>query len=178
MGENSFEAGMKDNADVLRVLGGKRTQFISELDRHDAELVGLQQEYSEKLARLKDEQRILQDALQHVEALLRLEGWEGQTREREDALRPTSSDAKPYVDYAYELLEAVAQPMHYKTLYDRLIAQGVFIPGKDGAATLLTKLGRDARFKRIHKRGTYALSFWRISAARPKARGSHKKKRK
>ncbi len=130
------------------------------------------------MARLKDEQRTLQDALQHVEALLRLEGWEGQTHEETEALRPPSSEAKPYVDYAYELLKEVGQPMHYKTLYNSLIGQGIFIPGKDGAATLLTKLGRDGRLKRIRKRGTYALSFWRISAAKSKAKGSRKKKRK
>ncbi len=175
MDENAMKADARNDEELLRVLLNKRSQFISELDEHDTELVSLQKEYSEKLARLKDEQRTLQDGLQHVEALLRLEGWGGQ---REDALRVTSSEAKPYVDYAYELLEAVAQPMHYKTLYDKLIGQGVSIPGKDGAATLLTKLGRDGRFKRIHKRGTYALSFWRISAAKRKARSPHKKKRK
>jgi len=163
-------------ADILEVLLRKRAQLVAELQQHDSAMSKLQEEYAARLAHIREQQRPLQEALQHVEALLRLEGWEGATMPSNGTADLSAPELISYTDAAYRLLEKAGQPMHYKAIFGRLQEQGAHIPGKDPAATLLAKIGRDQRFKRIRKRGTYALSFWRIAAAKSRA-STRKKKR-
>jgi len=164
--------------EILEVLLKKRGQLLTELRQHDASMAKLQKEYSTRLNQIRETQRPIQDALQHVEALLQLEGWEKpKSPDVGGAAKSTTIGAISYIDAAYKLLENVGQPLHYRTIYGKLKEQGVYIPGKDAAATLLVKMSRDGRFKRIRKRGTYALSFWRISAAKSKSRAYRKRAR-
>ena len=164
--------------EIVEVLLKKRAQLLTEVRQHDASMAKLQKEYSARLNQVRETHRPIQDALQHVEALLQLEGWEKlESLDVGGAARSATLDAISYIDATYKLLEDVGQPLHYRTIYGKLKDQGVYIPGKDAAATLLVKMSRDSRFKRIRKRGTYALSFWRISAAKSRSRASRKRSR-
>lgn len=172
------QARRDGRGEILGVLLKKRGELLSELRQHDASMEKLQKEYSTLLNQIREAQRAVQDALGHIEALLQLEGWENtESRDAGGAAKSATVGGISYIDAAYELLESVGQPLHYRTIYGRLKEQGVYVPGKDAAATLLAKISRDGRFKRIRKRGTYALSFWRISAARSRSQTSRKRAR-
>ncbi len=164
------------HTEIVKVLIKKREQLTVALQEHDASMTRLQEEYSARLNQMREEQRPIQQALEHVEALLQLEGWkEPYSPDTANTAESASPEPISYIDAVYKLLEDVGQPMHYKAIRDKLMEKGVYIPGRDAAATLLAKISRDSRFKRIRKRGTYALSFWRISAAKTRARTPRKK---
>jgi hypothetical protein len=166
------------DGEIIEALLRKRAHLLTELRQHDASMAKLQKEYSACLNQIRETRRPVQDALEHVEALLQLEGWEKlESLDIGGAAKSATLDAISYIDAAYKLLENVGQPLHYRTIYGKLKEQGVYVPGKDAAATLLVKMSRDDRFKRIRKRGTYALSFWRISAAKSRSRASRKRTR-
>ena len=172
------QASLSEHVEMLEVLMRKREQLLTELRKNDTSMAKLQKEYSVKLNKIKEEQRPVQDALLHVEALLELEGWEkSKSPDIADTDKSATIGPISYIDAAHKLLEDVGQPMHYRTMYSKLKENGIYIPGNDPAATLLVKMSRDVRFKRIPKRGTYALSFWRIAAAKSKSRASRKKSR-
>jgi hypothetical protein len=172
------QTGPDGGGEIVEVLLKKRAQLLTELRQYDASMSKLQKEYSARLNQIRETHRPVQDALDHVEALLQLEGWEKpRSLDAGGAAKRENSDAISCIDAAYKLLENVGQPLHYRTICGRLKEQGVYIPGKDAAATLLAKMSRDGRFKRIRKRGTYALSFWRISAAKSRSRASRRRTR-
>jgi len=172
------QTGPDGGGEIVEVLLKKRAQLLTELRQHDTSMAKLQKEYSARLNQIRETHRPVRDALQHVEALLQLEGWEKpESLDGGGAAKSATLDAILYIDAAYKLLENVGQPLHYRTIYGKLKEQGVYVPGKDGAATLLVKMSRDGRFKRIRKRGTYALSFWRMSAAKSRSRASRKRAR-
>jgi len=159
---------------ILEMLLHKRAQLLAELHKHELAMSALQEEYATRLARIKEEQRPLHEGLLHVEGLLRLEGWK-ETGPSSGTASSSAPDLIPYIDATYRLLEKKRQPMHYRSICEALRAQGVHIPGNDPAATLLAKMGRDGRFKRIRKRGTYALTSWKVAAA--KRRGSRQRRK-
>jgi hypothetical protein len=68
-------------------------------------------------------------------------------------------------DAVLNLLEERRQPMHYKEIAAKLQEGNTYIPGKNPAATLLSRMNRDSRFKRTKKRGTYTLSTWQVRSA-------------
>jgi hypothetical protein len=159
---------------ISELLMQKRAQLLAELHKHELAMAALQEEYSARVARLKEEQRPLREGLLHIEALLRLEGWKD-TGPGSKTASSSAPDMMSYIDAAYRLLEKKRQPMHYKSICAALQAQEVHISGNDPAATLLAKMSRDGRFKRIRKRGTYALAPWKVAAAKP--RRSRRKRR-
>lgn len=149
--------------DVGGALVWKRAGLTQELKELDAAISRLQEEYSTRLGQLQARKRPLEDALYHVEALLRLEGQEVETSARTGGgvAMPAAVAAASVTDAVVSLLEELHRPMHYKDIAARLQAGGTYVPGRDPAATLLSRMSRDTRFKRIKKRGTYGLSTWR-----------------
>jgi hypothetical protein len=58
--------------------------------------------------------------------------------------------------------------MHYREIARQLREQHVLVAGKDPAATLLSGMARDARFRRAKKRGMYRLSGLSIDKTKVK----------
>lgn len=157
-------------SDVTRTLLTKRESLRGQLKELDATIARVQQEYSAKLEQLQAQKRPLEEALQHVDALLRFEGYfvgNNRPNERENlAVMPNTKTS--VTDAAFDLLSALHKPLHYKYLASMLQERNIYIPGKDPAATLLSRISRDSRFKRTKKRGVYALSTWRIRSSKSK----------
>ncbi|MDD5093738.1 MAG: HTH domain-containing protein [Dehalococcoidia bacterium] len=153
--------------DLKSALLTKRQGLRGEINRIDAEASRLQDEYSKKLGQLQSLRKQLEEAIQHVDALLKIEGgiYEPVALTGVKADEPAIAPA----DIAFGILEEQGKPMHYRDIAAEVKKRGTDLLGKDPAATLLTKLSRDDRFKRI-SRGTYALSAWKVRKARSKTR--------
>jgi hypothetical protein len=167
-----MENGLKDETpkaqtNVKEALLWKRAQLTRELKELDANISEVQREYSLQLEQLLVQKKPLEDALYHVDALLRLEG--PSIRDIQDIGRdrasPVVAARHSVIDAVLDLLEERHQPMHYKDIAAKLQEENTYIPGKKPAATLLSRMNRDSRFKRTKKRGTYALSTWRGRSA-------------
>lgn len=167
-----MENGLKDETpkvqiDVKEALLGKRAQLTGELRELDAIISEVQREYSLRLEQLLAQKKPLEDALYHVEALLR---FEGQPPKKtlgigQGIVSPTAIARTSVTDAVSSLLEELHQPMHYKDIAAKLQERNTYIPGKKPEATLLSRMSRDNRFKRTKKRGMYALSTWRVRSA-------------
>jgi hypothetical protein len=167
-----MENGLKDETpevqiDVKEALLGKRAKLTGELRELDAIISEVQREYSLRLEQLLAQKKPLEDALYHVEALLR---FEGQPPKKTPGIghvstTPAAIARTSVTDAVLSLLEELHQPMHYKDIAAKLQERNTYIPGKNPAATLLSRMSRDNRFKRTKKRGMYALSTWRVRSA-------------
>ena len=73
--DNDQHAVQPAQNEVVILLTKKRESLISQIINFDKEIEQLRNEYDKKLAVLKEKQHPLQNALQHVEALLKIEGW-------------------------------------------------------------------------------------------------------
>jgi hypothetical protein len=168
--ENDQKNGIpKVQTDVKEALFLKRAELTRELKELDAIISSLQQEYTLRLERLLVQKKPLEDALYHVEALLRFEApsIEDSTVIGHVSTTPTSIARTSVTDAVLNLLEELHQPMHYKDIAAKLQERNTYIPGKNPSATLLSRMSRDNRFKRTKKRGMYALSTWRARSAEP-----------
>jgi len=162
--------------DVVILLTQKRESLISQINKFDKEIEHLRNEYSKNLSSLKEKQHPLQNALQHVEALLKIEGWGTTKNSISHVPNKNDNTTFSFIDKAVEILEEANEPLHFKVIYEKIEKSGFHVPGKNGAATFLAKMSRDGRFKRIKKRGTYALTIWRIAKAKSRNRKSIKSK--
>jgi hypothetical protein len=73
-------------------------------------------------------------------------------------------------DAVEEILRAAGAPLHISNIRERLVAQGVPIPGRGDDANIIVRLRRfEDRFTRT-ARGTYGLAEWGIPALRSKTR--------
>ena len=168
-----MENGLKDEtpkaqSDVKEALLLRRAELTEELKELDAIISRVQHEYSLRVTQLVLQKKPLEDALYNVDALLRFEGQRPEQRAGTDAdsgTRAVVGNAS-VTDAVLNLLE-LHQPMHYKDIAAKLQEENTYIPGKNPAATLLSRMNRDSRFKRTKKRGTYALSTWRVRSADP-----------
>ena len=167
-----MENGLKDETpkvqtDVKEALLWKRAQLTGELRELDAIISEVQREYSLRLEQLLAQKKPLEDALYHVEALLRFEGQPPKKTPGigQGIVSPTAIARTSVTDAVLSLLEELHQPMHYKEIAAKLQERNTYIPGKKPEATLLSRMSRDNRFKRTKKRGTYALSTWRVRSA-------------
>ena len=163
-----MENGLKDETsrvqtDVKEALLWKRAQLAKELKELDATISNVQREYSLRLEQLLVQKKPLEDALYHVEALLQFEDPSVRNIQNvgRDRAKPVVAARHSVIDAVLDLLEERHQPMHYKDIAAKLQEINTYIPGKKPAATLLSRMNRDSRFKRTKKRGTYALSTWR-----------------
>jgi hypothetical protein len=161
---------------VARTLFAKRDDLIQELQEIENDTIRINEEYSSKLSELQLRRKPLQEALFHIEALLKLEGHRI-GRNATSKFVDTAAVVTPntsVTDAAFALLQRIHQPTHYKEITKRLQDDNVHIPGKNPSATLLSRISRDKRFKRAKKRGVYALSIWRIrrKIAKPKKKAN------
>lgn len=157
----------------------KKDMIIAELKKINSAITRLQEEYSKKREALQSKRKPSEEALHHIDALLKLEGYvmnSTQNQIKEGSVNYIASTAN-ITDVAYDLLSEIHKPLHYKEIFSKLHERGLYIPGKNPSATLLSRMSRDSRFKRTIKRGTYALSSWRVRAAKSK-RKKRKKKNK
>jgi len=157
----------KVQTDVKEALLGKRAQLTKELKELDTIISRVQQEYSLRLERLLVQKKPLEDALYHVDALLRFEGQHTKDSPSitDDSAVPSIDARASVTDAVLYLLEELHQPMHYKDIAAKLQERNTYIPGKNPAATLLSRMNRDKRFKRTKKRGMYAPTTWRVRIA-------------
>ena len=159
---------LEDNGVVVQsemlteILLSKRGELAQALDKADAEVIEIQAQLSKRIEEVRIRRRTLEEALGHVDALLRIEGWKENDGEEIKRGQAISGDAKAPTDAAYDLLSALGKPLHYRLMARQLSENGVFLAGKDPAATLLSKMSRDDRFKRAPDRGVYGLASWRM----------------
>lgn len=176
--QNQGENGHK--IDLSNLLLEKREILIQQLEQINIAILQIQEELSSKLTQLQARKKPAEEALQHIEALLKLEGWSTNNTPNISANTDPhiTNGALSATDAAYNLLEELHQPMHYKEMANKLQERYIYVPGKDPAATLLSKMTRDKRFKRTRKRGIYALSSWLVRTPKSKSRKlANKKKR-
>ena len=157
--------------DVKEVLLRKRETLLRELKEVNTAILQLRGEYNRRLKQLLAQKQPSEEALQHLEALLRIEGakLDNSQDATEGNMAATVLTGTAFaLDAAFRLLEHVHRPMHYRAIASKLQEQHIFIPGKDPAATLLSGFIRDARFKRTRKRGTYTLSGLKVRTTKSK----------
>jgi hypothetical protein len=157
---------------LVAMLLQKREAIRRSLQELDTEIARVQHELSQRLEELQARRQPLEVGLQHVDALLRLEGW-NEASDSGDGSPPQDQRLSP-ADAAFELLTRAGEPMHYKDIAGRLLEQGIPLPGRNPQATLLSYLARDERFKRAAKRGVYGLSEWRFRTAKPRRKRQRK----
>ncbi len=163
---------------LLEALLTKRKQLLQALENIDAEVREIQQQLGRRLEELRNCRRPLDEALSHLNSLLKIEGWVATDKEGDPpaSQAPTLSEKVVPTQAAYEFLEKLGKPIHYRELSTKLLAYRVPISGEDPAATLLSKLNRDIRFKR-YGRGIYGLASWNLRKSSKKRKRSRSKKR-
>ena len=164
--------------DVKQALMARRESLSKELTSLAETISQTQAEYAANLEKLQNKKGTIEEALQHVTALLRFEGCVPETHQSDNLREANDIGQVSLTDAAYELLAGLHEPLHYKEITLKLQEKDIQVPGKDAAATLLSRISRDGRFKRTKRRGVYALSTWRIrETKRHKASNSRKKKK-
>ena len=158
---------------LLEALVAKRGKLVHALDALDAEIAEAQQELSRRLGEARDRREPLEEALSHLDALLRIEGWV--PPDQKSTPTSYSGNSVAPIQAAYDLLSKLGKPLHYRELAQKLTDNGVHVTGKDPAATLLSQMSRDARFRRAPERGVYGLVSWKM---RRKATKKVKSRRK
>ena len=109
---------------------------------------------TQEVARLSEQVAVREAHLRNLEELIRMEGIVPASQQS------NTTNGRPgarFLDAADALLRASRRPLHYQEIAKRLQADGVFIPGKNPAANLLTRMTRDVRFKKT-ARGTYTIT--------------------
>jgi hypothetical protein len=151
----------------------KRKQLEEALRQTDTEESDVRRVLALRLEELKSKRKPLIETLEHVDALLKTEGWVPTVSD--DVRAP---DRTPPLQAAHDLLRKRGKPVHYREIASQLLEQGVNIPGQNPAATLLSRLSRDDAFKRFG-RGVYGLATWksrhrRETKKQSRQRGLHK----
>jgi hypothetical protein len=131
-----------------------RTSYHAGLLARRDEVVRELQEATQEVARLSEQLAVREAHLRNLEELIRIEGiGPASTPVGATNGRPSAR----FLDAAEALLRESRRPVHYLEVAKRLQADGVFIPGKNPAANLLTRMTRDRRFKKTG-RGTYTIT--------------------
>jgi len=162
---------------VKDVLLLKRKAFLAEINNIDLAISQLKEEFAKKIQKLQEKKKSPEEGLQHIDALLRLDGIIV-NNEGNNSLSPkktTLNNSASIIDAVFNIFEKVHKPMHYMELTLKLQEEGIYIPGKNPSATLLSRISRDKRFKRTPKRGTYALCTWRVRSGKTRRRKRAKK---
>ena len=157
------DESVSNQRDVLRsMLLERRREHVEALERIDIELSEIQTELRRRIDDARGRRQPIEEALGHLDGLLQIEGWK--EFEEGDVHEPQapSGDGKAPIEAAYDLLSTLGKPLHYRELALKLTHNGVYLAGKDPAATLLSKMSRDDRFRRAPERGVYGLISWRM----------------
>jgi hypothetical protein len=163
---------------VKDVLLLKRKAFLEEINNIDLAISKLKEEFAKKTQELQERKKSPEEGLQHIDALLRLDGIIV-NNEGNNSLSPkksTLNKSASITDAVFNIFEKVHKPLHYMELTLKLQEEGIYIPGKNPSATLLSRINRDERFKRTPKRGTYALCTWRVRSGKSRRRKRAKKR--
>jgi hypothetical protein len=89
-------------------------------------------------------------------------------------VEPARTGTSDLEDAVEEILRAAGAPLHISDIRERLVAQGVPIPGRGDYANIIVRLRRfDDRFTRT-ARGTYGLAEWGVPALKSKTRKQHR----
>lgn len=170
----------KPEVDIKQALMMRRESLDKEVQELDSVISRLQEEYTGKLETLQSKKKPLEEALRHVEALLQFEGLylDGNPTSAMTNSAVSLNTRSSATDAAFQLLTEIHQPLHYKDIALKLQERNIYIPGKDPAATLLSRINRDSRFKRAKKRGTYALASWRLRDTKKKRRKIQKARKR
>lgn len=164
--------------DVKQALIARRESLTKDLASLAETISQTQVEYSTNLEKLQNKKRTMEEALQHVTALLRFEGCVPEIHQSDDLREASNAEPVSLTDATYELLSGLHEPLHYKEITLKLQEKDINVPGKDAAATLLSRISRDGRFKRTKRRGVYALSTWRIRETKRQKTSKNRKKKK
>lgn len=161
----------KREVELTMALSDEYECMIEEIKVIEKNTSELKKEYSGKLEQLESKKKNLQDAAQHLTALLRFKGIKPSHSQSDinDGIIDFGFEKISVVDAAVSLLEESHQPLHYQEITKKLNDRNIHITGKNPAATLLSRINRDKRFKRGKKRGTYALSRWRLRGKKSKS---------
>ena len=127
--------GVKKMEDDLRKW---QQQLISEIKMDDQHICKLQSQLNAKYEKLK-----------HVDALL---GVSSITRSFRGGRRGERGNR--FLDECERILRASPEPMHVDVLAQRLLDDGIQLPGAGTVANVISMVWRSPRFKRIRK-GTY-----------------------
>jgi hypothetical protein len=164
--------------DMKQALMARRESLAKEIESLAEVISHTQAEYAANIEKLQNKRRSLEEALQHVMALLKFEGYVSETGQSDNIPKTNDAEQLSLTDAAYKLLMELHEPLHYKEITLKLQEKDIHIPGKDSAATLLSRISRDGRFKRTKKRGVYALSTWRIRETKRKGTSKSRRKKK
>jgi hypothetical protein len=159
-----------ESANLEQALKLKRDSLLEQMRSIDSSIAELQADFATKLEELHSNKKTYEEMLNHIQALLKIET---KANKNETIVIPNIDDLGSITDSAFNLLQETHKPMHYKDITSTLKGRGIHISGIDPAASLLSRISRDERFKRV-KRGTYGLKGWR----KPKTRRRTTKKRK
>ena len=169
------EQSVSDQPEVLRqVLLTRRRIHVEALERIDAEIDAIRTELNQRIDNARIQRKPIEDALGHLDALIRIEGWTDFKGDDVHHTQALGGNGKTPIEAAYDLLSTLGKPLHYRELALQLSDRGVYLAGKDTAATLLSKMSRDDRFRRAPQRGTYGLASWQMpknSVRKRKAKG-------
>lgn len=171
-------ASESSKPNVQQALMVRRESLAKEIEGLTEVISQKQAEYTANIEKLQTKKRNLEEALQHVVALLKFEGYASETNRLDNMGITNDAEPESLTDAAFKLLTELHEPLHYKEITSKLQEKAIRIPGKDSAATLLSRINRDSRFKRTKRRGVYALSTWRIRETKRKGTAKSKGKRK
>jgi hypothetical protein len=152
------------NIDLTNSLSLKREDYLNQIKRINDQIKDAEDGYKASLEILNSQKKPLEEAIDHIEALLKLEGHDIEKSliiTKQNPVFANRSKEK-LTDLAFQIMYELHQPIHYKELALKLQNINIYIPGKNGAATLLSRICRDSRFKRTRKRGVYALAEWKL----------------
>jgi len=160
---------------VVEAMLIKRKQLLQAIGQIDSAIKETQQELGRKLEELKSRRQPLEEALFHLEAFLKIEGWVRSGDEGNSLVAQVVASSKAPIEAARDVLEKLGKPTHYRELATKILDSGIFISGQDPAATLLSKMSRDSRFKR-YGRGLYGLTSWNLRRTSKKRKRSGSRK--
>lgn len=163
---------------IKTALLSKRNTLIEELRNIELAISQLKNDFSKKIEGLEQKKKFPEEGLQHIDALLKLEGMTINNKINDSIIHDESAlnDTSFITNAVFNLLEEIHKPMHYQEITKKMQEKGIYIPGKNSSATLLSRINRDKRFKRTAKRGTYALIEWRVRAGKIRRRKRNKRK--
>ena len=161
---------------IMGMLVGRRRELMEALGKVDAEVSEVQAELNKRIDEARIRRQPIEEALGHLDAFLRIEGWVESGEGNVHHVQALSGNGKTPAEAAHDLLSTLGKPLHYRLLALKLSESGVYLAGKDPAATLLSQMSRDERFKRAPERGVYGLTSWRMRRS-PSKNGKAKPRR-
>lgn len=153
-------------------LQAKRADVLHVLEEIDAEISEIELEFETKIEGVRGKRKHWEKVLSHIEGLLMLEHSETIGEGEGTSTSGSAEDTSDPLEAVHKILTDLGKPIHYKELARQLANRGIFLPGKDPAASLLTRLSRDQKFKRSPDRGVYGLASWRMRSSKKRKRSS------